>query len=43
MAAFEDLEAVDYSSDRLESTDIWGMPGGGLMEQDGVSPRLGPA
>ena len=38
----EDLEVVDYSSDRLESSDIWGVPGGGLLEQGVDIPRLGP-
>ena len=38
----EDLEAMDYSSDRLESTDIWGVPGGGLLQQVDL-PKLGPA
>ena len=38
----EDFEAVDYCSDPLESTDIWGVPGGGFMEQEVDIPRLGP-
>ena len=37
----EDLEELDYSSDRLESSDIWEVPGGGLMEQLMDIPRLG--
>ena len=37
----EDLDAVDYSSDRLESSDIWDVPGGGLMEQGVDIPRMG--
>ena len=36
----EDLDAVDYSSDRLESSDIWDVPGGGVMEQVVDIPRL---
>ena len=36
----EDLDAVDYSSDRLESYDIWDVPGGGVMEQVVDIPRL---
>ena len=38
----EDFEVVDYSSDPLESTDIWGVPGGGFLEQEVDIPRLGP-
>ena len=38
----EDFEVVDYSSDPLESNDIWGVPGGGFLEQEVVFPRLGP-
>ena len=37
----EDLEELDYSSDRLESSDIWEVPGGGMMEQLVDIPRLG--
>ena len=36
----EDLDVVDYSSDRLESSDIWDVPGGGGMEQVADIPRL---
>ena len=36
----EDLDVVDYSSDRLESSDIWDVPGGGLEEQGVDIPRL---
>ena len=32
---------VDYSSDRLESSDIWDVPSGGVMEQVVDIPRLG--
>ena len=38
----EDLDVVDYSSDRLESSDIWEVPGGGLLEKEVDLPRLGP-
>ena len=41
LALMEDLEELDYSSDRLESSDIWEVPGGGLMEQLVDIPRLG--
>ena len=37
----EDLEELDYSSDRLESFDIWEVSGGGMMEQLVDIPRLG--
>ena len=37
----EDLDIVDYSSDRLESSDIWDVPGGGMMEQGVDIPRMG--
>ena len=37
----EDLDAVDYSSDRLESSDIWDVPGGGMMEQGVDIPIMG--
>ena len=37
----EDLDLVDYSSDRLESTGIWEVPGGGFLEQLVEIPRLG--
>ena len=37
----EDLEVVDYSSDRLESSDIWEVPGGGSMELLVGFPRPG--
>ena len=37
----EDMEVVDYSSDRLESTDIWEVPGGGFLEHLVEIPRLG--
>ena len=36
----EYLDVVDYSSDRLESSDIWDVPGGGVMEQVANIPRL---
>ena len=32
---------VDYSSDKLESSDIWKMPGGWFLEQLVDFPRLG--
>ena len=38
----EDLDIVDYSSDRLESSDIWDVPCGGLEAQGVDIPRLGP-
>ena len=41
LAVMEDLEVVDYSSDRLESSDIWEVPGGGMMEQLVDIPILG--
>ena len=34
---------VDYSSDRLESSDIWEMPGGSFLEQLVDFPRPGQA
>ena len=37
----EDVDVVDYSSDRLESSDIWAMPGGGLRSPGVDIPRLG--
>ena len=37
----EDMEELDYSSDRLESSDIWEVPGGGMMEQLVDIPSLG--
>ena len=40
-AVMEDLDLVDYSSDRLESSDIWEVPGGGLIEQMVDFPCLG--
>ena len=42
LAVMEDLDVVDYSSDRLESSDIWDVPGGGLEAQGVDIPRLGP-
>ena len=41
LSLMEDLEELDYSSDRLESSDIWEVPGGGMMEQLVDIPRLG--
>ena len=41
LSVMEDLEVVDYSSDRLESTDIWVVPGGGSLENMVEIPRLG--
>ena len=41
LSVMEDLEVVDYSSDRLESTDIWAVPGGGSLENMVEIPRLG--
>ena len=32
---------VDYSSDRMDSTDIWAAPGGDLIEQMVDFPRMG--
>ena len=32
---------VDYSSDRMDSTDIWAVPGGGLIKQRVDFPRVG--
>ena len=39
--SMEDHEAVDYSSDRLESNDIWAVTGGGSLELLVETPRLG--
>ena len=39
----EDLDLVDYSSDRLESTDIWEVTGGGSLEHLVEIPRVGLA
>ena len=41
LAEMEDLEMVDYSSDRMDSTDIWAAPGGSLIEQRVDFPRVG--
>ena len=41
LSVMEDLEVVDYSSDRLESTNIWTVPGGGSLENMVEIPRLG--
>ena len=40
LAVMEDIDVVDYSSDRLESSYIWEVPGGGLGAQGVVFPRL---
>ena len=32
LGIMEDLDVVDYSSDRMESSDIWEVPGGIFME-----------
>ena len=41
LAAMADLDEVDYSSDRLESSDIWDVPSGGLEALGVEIPRLG--
>ena len=42
MPIMEEQEAVDYSSDRLKSIDIWAVTGGGSLGQFVDIPRLGP-
>lgn len=37
----EGVDRVDYSSDQIEGSDIWGMPGGGDLEQLADLPLMG--
>ena len=41
MPIMEEQEDVDYSSDRLESIDIWEVTGGGSLDHFVEIPRLG--
>ena len=41
LGLMEELDVVDYSSDRLESSDIWEVPGGSFLEQLVDIPRPG--